>query len=322
MKMPIGFGNRFFFRVVFPGSVLSGSLLLLTYSILFTYNLSAYVSHIFILQIFAFGWIFVVLDMPIYMLFEGRRYWPRCLADLFRRRQRGRLALLHRKMRAKNSALLKRDKVDFRRAYLEAAAELGNFPIDPLTSMQTVQWPTRLGNLIAAFEQYPRMKYGMDAVFYWPRIWVSIDQTLRDEIDGQQAQVDGLLYLSVALCVSSILFVLYGIIDIYEPSYLAISLPTWMYFFLAVVVVLFSRIVYISSLFSHAQFGDIFKSTFDQYRQRVSVDDTVSMIADITNDPRLISKIASDNYISAWRFLRWHRVRLTGATTNRRIRLP
>ena len=36
------------------------------------------------------------------------------------------------------------------------------------------EWPTRLGNAIAAFEQYSDNRYGLDAIFYWPRIWINL----------------------------------------------------------------------------------------------------------------------------------------------------
>ena len=84
--------------------------------------------------------------------------------------------------------------------------------------MPRALWPTRLGNLIAAYEQYPRLKYGLDAVFYWPRLWVTISKDLREEIDNQQAQADGLLYVAAALITSVAILLLYAAVDTFAPK--------------------------------------------------------------------------------------------------------
>jgi hypothetical protein len=47
--------------------------------------------YLFPLETIAFGWAVVVSDMHIYMLFEGRRYWPRAIRKLLVRCQNRRL---------------------------------------------------------------------------------------------------------------------------------------------------------------------------------------------------------------------------------------
>ena len=74
MKLPIAIGNRFFFRVVFPGAITAASCARLTQTILQHYGVRIPIDYAFPAEIFIFGWVFVVLDMPLYMAFEGRRF--------------------------------------------------------------------------------------------------------------------------------------------------------------------------------------------------------------------------------------------------------
>jgi hypothetical protein len=76
-----------------------------------------------------------------------------------------------------------------RRKALEVGVEYALYPTDD-DSAAYVAHPTRLGNIIESFESYPKIKYGLDSVFYWYRLWVVLDKDLREEIDSSQAVVD------------------------------------------------------------------------------------------------------------------------------------
>jgi hypothetical protein len=205
--------------------------------------------------------------------------------------------------------------------YLESAVEISNFPIDRVTSMPRAYWPTRLGNIVASYEQYPRLKYGLDAVFFWPRLWVSIGKDLRDEIDNQQSLADGLLYLTAALALTSAAFLMCAIVSCYEPSF-PIGYGATVDTALFVIYACGSVAVYRISLYSHIQFGEYFKAVFDQHRSLLKFDDVVDMIASATNDESLRNRSYFDQNIAVWRLLRWHKVRLRGRTINQRVRLP
>ena len=102
------------------------------------------------------------MDMPIYMAFEGRTwFWldrlrpVRRIQDYFIKKETTRLKELLN--RVDNPV----DDKDAR----EAATELRksfNFTPD---GQFDVRYPTRLGNLIDAFERYPERVYGLDASF-------------------------------------------------------------------------------------------------------------------------------------------------------------
>ena len=133
------------------------------------------------------------------MIFEGRRFWPRFLRAFFCRREETRLRRI-------DEAISQRHE-DYNR-YLEASAEKRSFPIDEQGSYGAT-YPSRFGNLIAAFETYPDRRYGMDGVLFWNRIWFKLDKDTREEIDGRQALAQSTLYASFTLFFIGFLCVLY-----------------------------------------------------------------------------------------------------------------
>jgi hypothetical protein len=70
------------------------------------------------------------------------------------------------------------------------------YPLDP-QSHPSASNPTLLGNIIAAYETYPLTRYGMDSVFYWPRIWLQLEKEKKEEIDASWSRADGALSLSL-----------------------------------------------------------------------------------------------------------------------------
>src|SRR5262249_2356964 len=96
-----------------------------------------------------------------------------------------------------------------RRRFSEAGVEYGLYPINK-DGEAYVQYPTRLGNIIESFENYPNVKYGLDSVFYWYRLWVVLDKDLREEIDSAQAVVDSTVYISFVLYVSGLVMLVYA----------------------------------------------------------------------------------------------------------------
>jgi hypothetical protein len=58
--------------------------------------------------------------------------------------------------------------------------------------------PTRLGNILRAAELYPadEGRYGMDAVFFWPRLYVVLPESMRTVLQEAQAALDLMLVTS------------------------------------------------------------------------------------------------------------------------------
>jgi hypothetical protein len=152
--------------MIFPGMILAAAMAPASDALLDRIGLSLKIVYSYPFAVVAWGWVIVVCDMRIYMLFEGRRYWPHPLRRGLIKLQQLRLVRLLKKS--------ENEKTDPRRA-LEAQVELRHYPVnadgDPY-----VEFPTRLGNIIEEYETYSRIKYGISAVFYWYRLWVVIDK--------------------------------------------------------------------------------------------------------------------------------------------------
>ena len=63
--------------------------------------------------------------------------------------------------------------------------------------------PTRLGNVIRAFEGYPMAKYGIDAIVLWPRLAQKLSKEVVEGIDNAKAKVDFMLNCSVLSAITS-----------------------------------------------------------------------------------------------------------------------
>lgn len=71
--------------------------------------------------------------------------------------------------------------------------------------------PTRLGNMIRSAEAYPRLRYGIDAVLVWPRLFPLVKEDVSESLSQAKANLDLALLmsaLSAALGVFSAVYLL------------------------------------------------------------------------------------------------------------------
>lgn len=167
---------KLLFRLVFPGAILAATLVPGLHALLRALGLNIKFVYLFPIEVITWGWVIVVSDMRIYMLFEGRRYWPSPIRKLLIWCQRLRLKRLSKIVF--NPPPPKRTAVGSRKLVLNTGF------IQSTDREAYVSAPTRLGNIIESFENYPDVKYGLDSVFYWYRLWVVLDKDLREEIDS------------------------------------------------------------------------------------------------------------------------------------------
>jgi hypothetical protein len=321
MKLPFNFGIKLIFRMIFPGAILAAALVPAVHGILQAMGFSIKFEYLFPVEVMLWGWIINVSDMQIYMLFEGRRYWPSPIRNLRIRCQQRRLERLSEVVTAERMGT----SVDRRRS-LEAGVEYGHYPTDEHGEAYVAQ-PTRLGNIIESYEAYSNVKYGLDSVFYWYRLWVMLDKDLREEIDSSQAMVDSTVYVCFVLYASAFVMLAYAGIGgaahlhwSYINRLSAINLPyvpaPGVLCGMAGACFVIGFTVYYLSLPAHAKFGELFKSVFDQYRSKLVFDDVLKAIARIMDVPTLMLRSQQEKNRIVWRYLRWHLIRDDAAHRN------
>jgi len=79
VKLPFDFANKLLLRLVLPGALLTATVWPVLLAVLHWVHVAAPDAVIVPIAILIFGWVILLLDMPIYMIAEGRRYWPNWL---------------------------------------------------------------------------------------------------------------------------------------------------------------------------------------------------------------------------------------------------
>jgi hypothetical protein len=93
--------------------------------------------------------------------------------------------------------------------------------------------PTRLGNIIRAFETYSLHVYGIDAIPLWFRIIAVVPKEFMDRIEGAKASVDFFVNTSVLSLLIFALLILYSAVYaqydpvFYAPAAVVISLVSY-----------------------------------------------------------------------------------------------
>jgi hypothetical protein len=154
-----------------------------------------------------------------------------------------------RKWHRHRRALLRKDTSDlgYLRAYLAYAdPELGDV------------LPTRLGNALRAAESYSgdRERWGVDAPFWWPRLYLIIPDSAREQVDDARASMDQMVVLSVLSVAFAAVAVGFGIGGL--------QLAVWAWSAAGALVLFW--LTYRSAIASAAVFGDLIRSCFDLYR--------------------------------------------------------
>ena len=117
--------------------------------------------------------------------------------------------------------------------------------------------PTSLGNVIAAFEDYPRTRYGMDTVALWPRLIPLLREEKYTEFVNQEKSVfDFLLNMLVVVAILGTELVYLNIFF----GQLGLSVG------IGVTTALLSLVLYQGILIAARQWGTTVRVAFDLYR--------------------------------------------------------
>lgn len=119
-------------------------------------------------------------------------------------------------------------------------AEIAHLPVREDNAM-----PTLLGNLLRASEEYPEVRYGLNAVICWPRLYPLLPDTLRQSINMERAKLNE----SARLLAWSMLFLIW------------LVWKWWAIFSLPI-----AWIAYRGMISAAGVYGDLIRSAFDLYR--------------------------------------------------------
>ena len=128
--------------------------------------------------------------------------------------------------------------------------------------------PTRLGNVMRAYERYSAVVYGMEAIAIWPRLVMIIPSQARETL----REAEALFYFAINMLLIGIITILTSVIMIIDYFYLNGAAKYAVIFNWPLLLILASSVFFI--VFSWArlpdaarQRGDQVKSIFDLYRQ-------------------------------------------------------
>jgi hypothetical protein len=117
--------------------------------------------------------------------------------------------------------------------------------------------PTLLGNILKNAELYPRDRYGLDAVLFWPRLYPLFPPQFAADIAQLRGNVDKMLLVTILAAVFSLL----------SGGYLLVIRAPWLLFVLCFgggVITMFTA--YRGAMGSVMPYAEQIKTAFDLYR--------------------------------------------------------
>ena len=131
MKLPFDLGVKLFFRLVLPGFFVTFGAWPLVFNTLDAFGWPAGREAALVAITMIAGWLLVLLDMPIYMLYEGRRWWPARLRKVFIGHEQRRCTRLQEQVRNKKDRRksARRSVSDAARQSHHSIRDLSGYPL-------------------------------------------------------------------------------------------------------------------------------------------------------------------------------------------------
>ena len=179
-------------------------------------------------------------ELPLLRIIEG--YWPCCKnlsAFLIERKKKD------LEVKRKRWGILAKSYDDLCASQLEEYnrldVELSTYPEDAASLL-----PTRLGNLLCAAEEYPNLRYGLDTIIVWPRLWLVLpENTGKDLYVARQNLNERTRFFAWSIAFS-----------VWTPL-------AWWAFLLSIIG---GVIAYRSLLLAASSYGDLLRAAFDIHR--------------------------------------------------------
>jgi hypothetical protein len=144
-------------------------------------------------------------------------------------------------------------------ALLPAQTRLARYMKSEFPGADMLVLPTRLGNVIRAFENYPYLMYGMDPIVLWPHLVPKIDSKFGSVMDDSKTAFDFMLnasFLSV-VCACAVLLAAGS-----APEFV----PTERWLWRALLFFALGWVFYELATNRAAAWGSFVKTAFDLYR--------------------------------------------------------
>ncbi|MDQ7030281.1 MAG: hypothetical protein Q9O62_11140 [Ardenticatenia bacterium] len=194
---------------------------------------------------------------PIIRTYEG--YWPwwRLQAWGIRRRQAA-----WRRLRQQREASARQND---RRRYGHLQARLyRDFP-----SREDRILPTRLGNVLRAAEDYSTTRYGLDGVFWWPRLEPLLPESLLARLEATFMGLVALLNLAT-LSVLYALLLLFNLLLCWRGCVtMGRDFWWWSWPLVAVLALVVAYVIYRGAVAQARAYGDLIRVAYDEHRFRV-----------------------------------------------------
>lgn len=118
--------------------------------------------------------------------------------------------------------------------------------------------PTKLGNVVRAFEHYANTRYSIESITIWPRLQYVMPREALDAIDDQKTSTDFMINASLLLLISGLGWVLFGIYRL-----------EWGISLIGMALLIASYLVYRFAIPIAISWGNEVRSAFDLYRRDV-----------------------------------------------------
>ncbi|MGH8068980.1 MAG: hypothetical protein ACRERE_27845 [Candidatus Entotheonellia bacterium] len=212
------------------------------------------------------------LNTPIIRFYEGYPWKDSCIGKYRIRYHQARFEYYNVRWTGMRTLLLAMDTTDPRYSRIsDKWAEIGKEFNSQFPREKSSVLPTKLGNVIKSFENYPLDQYGIDAVVLYPRLISKIDKDYAEIIADSKTNLDFMInnsLLSTVLAASILLIRLINPSQVAQLWMLTVPAP-WVWLLHIVVFMGLAYAFYCLSVGRASAWGSMVKGAFDLYRWRL-----------------------------------------------------